>query len=140
MLHPSNLSVRGTAALLLASPALGHALTTRRVATPEAFVCALGDAMASTDSVFMTRVHAGLRDGDPPDGDNTPGSGDPGFVAASNPCLRAGSVLVDSGVSNPAGGSGTFDADGRLRMHGASIDIGAFEFEDTIFSNPFEHP
>lgn len=98
------------------------------------------DLSLTGPSHWLTRVHAGLRAGDPPAGDNTPGSGDPGFVAASNPRLRADSVLVDSGVSNPAGGSGTFDADGRLRVGGAGVDVGAFETiaADAIFSNGFD--
>ncbi|WP_257389094.1 hypothetical protein [Tahibacter caeni] len=92
-------------------------------------------------TVDLTRVHRGSLRGTA-DSDNAPGSGDPGFVAAGDPRPRADSILVDSGIANPAGGSGVFDADGATRVQGVGVDVGAFEYvpSDTIFRNGFDVP
>lgn len=89
-------------------------------------------------TVDLTRVHRGSLLGTP-DTDVTPGSGDPGFMSAGDMRLRADSILIDSGVSNPPGGSGVFDADGATRVQGAAVDVGAFEAapDGVIFRNGF---
>lgn len=94
------------------------------------------DVLLSGTSNYLTRVHRGNLDGIPTL-DNTPGGGDPGFVSAGNPRLRADSILVDTGISNPSGGSGSFDADGHARVAGAAVDVGAFEWiaSDVIFAD-----
>ncbi|WP_257388606.1 hypothetical protein [Tahibacter caeni] len=86
--------------------------------------------------VFLTRTHYGSLRGTPA-ANLSPSSGDPGFVAYNNPRPRADSILVDSGIANPQGGSGTFDADGRTRVLGPAVDIGAFESE-LIFADGFQ--
>ncbi|HEU4663359.1 MAG TPA: hypothetical protein VFS55_04950 [Dokdonella sp.] len=96
----------------------------------------LPDLSVSGAFNYLTRVHRTLLDGTPTS-DITPGTGDPGFVSIGNPRLRADSILIDSGVSNPSGGSGTYDADGRARVSGAAPDVGAFEWTpgDVIFAD-----
>jgi hypothetical protein len=86
--------------------------------------------------VFLTRVHSGKLVGIF-NANISPGSGDPGFVSYNNPRLRPDSILIDSGVASPQGGSGTSDADGRTRVLGAGVDVGAFESE-FIFANGFQ--
>lgn len=94
-------------------------------------------------SIVFERVHSGTLVG-VPDANIVPGSGDPGFIAPGNPRLRAGSPLVDSGIAAPEGGTGTFDADGFARVHGATVDVGAFEHDpeapgyDLIFAHGFD--
>lgn len=89
--------------------------------------------------ITLTRVHYGTLLGSPA-ANLAPGSGDPGFVAANDPHLRADSVLVDSGVADPEGGSGPFDFDGNLRVQGVAVDVGAHErpIPDAIFWNGFD--
>lgn len=90
-------------------------------------------------NVHLTRVHYGSLDGQPAS-NVAPGTGDPGFVAAGDAHLRADSILVDSGIANPAAGIGDFDADGRARVQGAAVDVGAFEstyVSDLIFADGF---
>ena len=97
------------------------------------------DLRAYGSGVYFTRVHYGRLSGTP-DVNNSPGSGDPGFVAAGDPHLRPDSILMDSGVASPLGGSGSFDADGKARLVGP-VDVGAFESPlgaDTIFRHGFE--
>lgn len=54
---------------------------------------------------------------------------DPRFVAANDPRLLPDSPLINAGLPNPPGGSGSFDASGRTRTIGAGVDVGAFEFD-----------
>lgn len=86
--------------------------------------------------VFLTRTHYGKLAGTPAT-NLTPSTGDPGFVSIKNPHLRHDSILIDSGVANPLGNSGTFDAEGHTRVFGAAVDIGAIE-ADVIFAGDFE--
>jgi len=86
--------------------------------------------------MFLTRVHHGKRGG-VPTSNISPSTGDPGFANYNDPHLRADSILIDSGVANPVGGSGTFDAGGRTRVLGGAVDVGAFE-SDLLFANGFQ--
>ncbi len=100
---------------------------------------ATADLRVYGTGVYLTRVHYGRLSGTP-DVNNSPGTGDPGFVAAGDAHLRADSILLDSGVANPLGGSGSFDADGSARLIGP-VDVGAFESPlgaDRIFRHGFE--
>ncbi|MBI2398689.1 MAG: hypothetical protein HYV17_12910 [Xanthomonadales bacterium] len=88
--------------------------------------------------IRLERVHADIINGSPT-ANIAPSSGDPGFVSATDPHLRDDSVLVDSGVPNPTGNAGTLDADGKARVFGAAVDVGAFEYvPDALFSDGFE--
>jgi len=89
---------------------------------------------------WLARVHTGSRGGVPASGDITPGSGDPGFISASNPHPRADSILIDSGLIDPVGGSGTYDVEGAPRYVGAGVDVGAYEAvpSDVIFAYGFD--
>lgn len=90
--------------------------------------------------VVLTRVHYGSIEGSPA-GNIAPGTGDPGFVSVNDARLRPHSPLIDSGTDSPQGGAGTFDADGRSRVQGAAIDVGAFEATptpDLIFRDGFQ--
>lgn len=96
------------------------------------------DIRAEGNGIHFSRVHYGKLMGAPTT-NNTPGTGDPGFVAVGNPRLRPDSILIDSGLSNPQGGSGAYDADGRARVQGVAVDVGAFEASpDIIFGNGFD--
>ena len=100
---------------------------------------ATADLRVYGTGVYLTRVHYSRLSGTP-DVNNSPGTGDPGFVAAGDPHLRADSILIDSGAANPLGGSGSFDADGKPRLVGP-VDVGAFESPlgaDKIFRHGFE--
>ncbi|MBK7143911.1 MAG: hypothetical protein IPH76_01410 [Xanthomonadales bacterium] len=86
----------------------------------------------------LERVHVDVINGSP-SSNVARSSGDPGFVSATDPHLREDSVLVDSGVPNPNGNTGTLDADGRSRVFGAAVDVGAFEYlPDALFADGFE--
>lgn len=91
--------------------------------------------------VVLTRVHYGSIEGSPAV-NIAPGTGDPGFVSVDDARLRSHSPLIDSGTDSPQGGAGTFDADGRARVQGAAIDVGAFESAptpvDLIFRDGFQ--
>lgn len=95
------------------------------------------DIYLATGGTTLTRVHYGSLGGSAPAANVSPGSGDPGFVAPGDPHLRYDSILVDSGVANPEGGSGSYDADGAPRAQGVAVDVGAFESE-AIFRNGFD--
>ena len=95
------------------------------------------DITLGTGGTSLTRVHYGSLGGSAPAANIAPGSGDPGFVAPGNPRLRYDSILRDSGVANPEGGSGSYDADGASRVLGAAVDVGAFE-SDALFRDGFD--
>ena len=52
---------------------------------------------------------------------------DPAFADNGNFRLKASSPLLDAGVGNPAGGLTNFDLDGKPRIVGPAVDIGAYE-------------
>lgn len=88
--------------------------------------------------IGLERVHFDVINGSPST-NIARSSGDPGFVSATDPHLRDDSVLVDSGVANPAGTTGTLDADGQARVFGAAVDVGALEYvPDALFADGFE--
>jgi hypothetical protein len=98
------------------------------------------DLWLNGDGIVLTRVHYGRLSGTPA-GNLVPGSGDPGFTAAGDARLRPDSALIDSGVSDPEGGSGLFDVDGNSRVRGAAVDVGAHEAApppDPIFHDGFD--
>lgn len=93
---------------------------------------------SSGGGIGLERVHYDVLDGSA-SYSIAPSSGDPGFVSATDPHLRDDSVLVDSGVPNPTGNAGTLDADGKARVFGAAVDVGAFEYvPDALFVDGFE--
>lgn len=102
---------------------------------------ATADIYVFGSGIHFTRVHYGSLSGTPAS-NVSPGTGDPGFVAAGDAHLRADSLLIDSGIASPPGGLGLYDADGNTRVRGAAVDVGAFESapvsNDTIFKNDFE--
>jgi hypothetical protein len=94
--------------------------------------------LTAGSGITLTRVHYELRAGQVAD-DNTPSHGDPGFVSPTDRHLRADSILVDSGVASPAGGTGSYDADYNPRVQGVAVDVGAYEyFSTTIFADGFD--
>lgn len=99
------------------------------------------DLFLNGDGILLHRVHYGrlAGEGGAPDANVAPGSGDPGFAPGSVRPLP-GSILVDSGVSDPEGGSGLFDVEGNSRVRGAAVDVGAYEapVPDAIFRNGFD--
>jgi hypothetical protein len=88
--------------------------------------------------IHFSRVHYGSLGGTPAS-NNTPGTGDPGFVAPGDPHLRSNSILIDSGIASPDGGTGSYDADGKTRLQGVAVDVGAYEWSDKIFASSFEN-
>lgn len=96
------------------------------------------DIFLSGTGISLTRVHRGSSHGSAAS-DIGAGDGDPGFVTGTDPHLRSDSLLIDSGVADPDGGTGVFDADGGARVRGAAVDVGAFEADpDTILASGFE--
>lgn len=87
----------------------------------------------SAGTVRLNRVHYGMYDQIAPAGTVISQGitvGDPGFISAG-PYLKSDSPLVDSGIVNPPGGAGPFDAAGKTRVQGARVDVGAFEVTPT---------
>lgn len=62
----------------------------------------------------------------------------PSFVSADNFQLQPASPLIGGGSPNVVGGSGSFDVSGAARVD-ARIDVGAYEFLDTLLDSGFEH-
>lgn len=58
---------------------------------------------------------------------NSSSISNPGFVASSNPGLRADSPLINVGNPEVIGGPGSFDVEGMTRVQGSKVDIGAYE-------------
>lgn len=87
-------------------------------------------------TVDLVRNHYNGLNGSPTSNVDASG-GDAGFVAADDPHLRGDSVLVNAGTIAPAGGSGTFDVEGRTRVVGSAPDVGAFE-SDALFRDSFD--
>lgn len=52
---------------------------------------------------------------------------DPAFVDNGNFRLRASSPALNAGVNNPAGGLSNTDLDGKPRVVGPAVDLGAYE-------------
>jgi hypothetical protein len=94
------------------------------------------DLSVAGTGVFLTRTHYGTLRGTPTT-NLSPSTGQAGFVSSSDAHLRADSILIDSGVTNPVGSSGTFDVEGHARVVGAAVDIGAFE-SDRLFADGFQ--
>ena len=88
-------------------------------------------------TVSLARVHYESLSGLPL-ANVAPGTGDPGFVAPGEGGLRPDSILVDSGVAAPEGGTGIRDVDGRFRVLGAAVDVGAIEYDDVLFRDGFD--
>ena len=88
-------------------------------------------------TVSLHRVHYESLDGMPL-ANLAPSTGDPGFVAPGDARLRPDSILVDSGVAAPAGGTGIRDVDGGARVRGVAIDVGALEYDERLFRDGFE--
>lgn len=87
----------------------------------------------SKGTIRLNRVHRGhYRESGPANtifvSDIT--SGYPGF-SGQGPYLKADSPLVDSGIVNPPGGTGIYDAAGEPRVQGARVDVGAIEYSPT---------
>jgi hypothetical protein len=62
-------------------------------------------------------------------------SADPEFVDIANLRLSPSSPLIDSGYANAVG---QFDIDGKTRVDGAGVDLGAYEWSDSIFRDSLE--
>lgn len=92
--------------------------------------------IAISGGITFNRVHYGTRGGTPIT-DIAPGSGDPGFTAVGNPRPRADSILIDSGIASPDGGTSAFDIDGLPRSSGPAPDLGAYESE-LVFQSGFD--
>ena len=98
----------------------------------------VSDVAVYGHNVSLARVHRGSLHGTP-DVDIAPGSGDPGFLADGDAHLRADSILLDTGIDAPDGGSGAFDADGHVRLQNGHLDVGAFEGgSDVVFKDGFQ--
>lgn len=117
-----------------------HAYISNTVAWGNDTDAAVPDIRVLGTGIYFTRVHYAKLAGTP-DFNNTPSTGDPRFAGVYDARLSIDSPLIDSGVANPAGGVGTFDADGKQRVRGAGVDVGAFEYvpPDSIFRNGFEN-
>lgn len=63
---------------------------------------------------------------------------DPGFAGGGSYHLRGNSPLRDSGDNNPPGGTDSVDAGGMRRVVFGTVDMGAYELQDSIFANGFE--
>ena len=95
------------------------------------------DISVSGPGIALNRVHYGGLKGTPASNLSS-STGDPRFVAPGDPHLRVDSPLRDSGIVGPVGGSGTWDIEGRSRVVGGAVDVGAYEWRDAIFANGFD--
>lgn len=93
------------------------------------------DIGISGPNIHLNRVHYGDLKGTPAS-NSASSSGAPGFVAVGDAHLRTDSILIDTG-SNAVGG-GLYDVDGHARVEGAAVDVGAYEWSETIFKNGFD--
>ncbi len=66
-------------------------------------------------------------------------SADPRFIDPGNGNYRlpGNSIARDSGFNSPLGGARNYDLDGNARVVFGTIDIGAYEVQDTIFRDGF---
>jgi hypothetical protein len=93
----------------------------------------------SLGAAHLKRVHSAgiyLPAGAGPINTLTLTSGDPKFVAPGNPIPRSDSPLVNSGVGDPEGGTGTYDVTGKARVQGGKVDVGAFEYPAPVNQAP----
>lgn len=97
------------------------------------------DIATDGPGITFTRVHYDTRDSlNAAITDNSPSSGNPGFLSPGNARLRRASLLIDSGVATFVGG--TVDADGNTRLQGAANDVGAYETNpDRLFADGLDH-
>jgi hypothetical protein len=65
---------------------------------------------------------------------------DPLFVSSAlrNYRLRATSPARDVGDNSPPGTVRNYDLDGTVRIDGAKVDMGAYEFHNMIFDDGFD--
>jgi len=96
------------------------------------------DISLSGSGIYLDHVHYGGITGSAPASNTNPGSGDPGFVAPGDPHLGNGSVLIDTGNPNPNGNISSWDVEGRTRVEGVAVDVGAYEWHDRVFADGFD--
>jgi hypothetical protein len=95
------------------------------------------DISVTGPDIYFNRVHYGGIQGSAPAGNVSPTQGNPGFLATDDPHLRADSPLVDNGNDSATGGA-SYDLEGRVRLFGTHVDVGAYEWNEAIFEDDFE--